>query len=282
MPVARIDDADDPRLAPYRDLLAHDAWRRGPSFVAESRQVVRALLGSRRFAVRSLLLTETAHGVLADALQQHPNVPVYVAPLPEVKRVVGFNFHRGCLALGDRGSDASVGDVLATGPRRLVVLEGATNPDNVGGVLRAARALGADAVVLSPDCCDPLYRKAVRVSMGAALQLPWAQSRDWAQALAEIRAAGFTLIALTPHDGSDVAALGDAIALPARTALLAGAEGDGLRAPTLAAADVRLRIPMVADVDSLNLVTACAIALDRLGWARSESAVAGARCRILR
>lgn len=279
MSLVHVDSADDLRLAAYRDLPAHDARRRATCFVAESRHVVRALLDSRRFAVRSVLLTATAHGALAEPLQRHAGVPVYVAPLPVLKRVVGFDFHRGCLALGERGTDASVADVLATGPRRLVVLEGASNPDNVGGVLRTARALGADSVLLSPDCCDPLYRKAVRVSMGAALQLPWAHAREWEPALAALRAAGFTLIALTPHDGSDVAAVGDGIALPTRVALLAGAEGDGLRPATLGAADLRLRIPMVAGVDSLNLVTACAVALDRLGWARSRTAVAGGRTR---
>jgi tRNA G18 (ribose-2'-O)-methylase SpoU len=189
---------------------------------------------------------------------------------------VGFDFHRGCVALGDRRADATLADVLATGALRLVVLEGASNPDNVGGVLRAARALGGEAAVLSPDCCDPLYRKAVRVSMGAALELPWTQSRDWRTSLDELRAAGFELVALTPHDGEDVADVG---ALPVRTALLLGAEADGLRRETLALAGVRLLIPMVPGIDSLNLVTACAVALDRLGWARGARAVAGARTR---
>jgi tRNA G18 (ribose-2'-O)-methylase SpoU len=276
MAIAYVDDADDPRLAPYRDLRSHEARRRAATFVAESRQVVRALLESRRFGVRSALLTGASLDALSDALRPHTDLPVYVAPLPVLKRVVGFDFHRGCVALGDRGTDATLADVLATGARRLVVLEGASNPDNVGGVLRAARALGADAVVLSPDCCDPLYRKAVRVSMGAALDLPWSRSRDWDTSLGELRGAGFELVALTPNDGEDVADLGP---LPDRTALLLGAEGDGLRRETLAIAGVRLRIPMVPGIDSLNLVTACAVALDRLGWARGPHAVAGALTR---
>jgi tRNA G18 (ribose-2'-O)-methylase SpoU len=279
MAIVYVDDADDPRLAPYRDLGSHDARRRAATFVAESRQVVRMLLVSRRFGVRSALLTEASLDALSDALRPHTDVPVYVAPLPVLKRVVGFDFHRGCVALGDRGTAATLADVLATGAQRLVVLEGASNPDNVGGVLRAAQALGADAVVLSPDCCDPLYRKAVRVSMGAALDLPWAQSRDWGASLAELRAAGFHMVALTPHDGDDVADAGGAIIRPVRTALLLGAEDDGLRPETLAVAAVHLRIPMVAGVDSLNLVTACAVALDRLGWARRPHAVAGAPTR---
>ncbi len=278
MPIAHIDKADDPRLDPYRALPAHDARRREACFVAEGREVVRELLCSRRFAVRSLLLTKSAHRALSGHLGRRADLPVYVAPLPVLKRVVGFDFHRGCLALGDRGAARSVADVLAAEPRRLVVLEGASNPDNVGGVLRTARALGADAVVLSPDCCDPLYRKALRVSMGAALELPWAQARDWEAEreppVALLRGAGFTLIALTPRGGVDVRALGVEIPLPARAALLVGAERDGLRAATLATADLRVRIPMAAGVDSLNLVTACAVALDRLGWARRGAVVA--------
>jgi len=279
VPVAHIDTADDPRLDPYRALPAHDAKRREPGFFAEGREVVRALLRSRRFAVRSILLTESARVALADHLEQRPDLPVYVAPLPVLKRVVGFDFHRGCLALGDRGVERSVADVLAAEPRRLVVLEGVSSLDNVGGVLRTARALGADAVMLSPDCCDPLYRKALRVSMGAALQLPWAHAHDWETewepSLARLRAAGVTLIALTPCGGVDVESLGTRISPRSRVALLVGAEHDGLRAATLAAADLRVRVPMVAGMDSLNLVTACAVALDRLGWARDGAVVAG-------
>ncbi len=279
MPVVYIDDAGDPRLAPYRELPAHDARRDQASFVAESTRVVRALLEGRRFAVRSALMTERARLALDEPLRLHAALPVYVASPPLLKRVVGFDFHRGCVALGERGADLRLDTLLAAGPRRLVVLEGATNPDNVGGVLRAAHALGADAVVLSPDCCDPLYRKAVRVSMGAVLALPWARARDWEPSLAQLRAAGFTCIALTPHDGHDVAALGDTIPIPERTALVLGAEGDGLRHATLAAADLRLRVPMLAGVDSLNLVTACAVALDRLAWARGAGMLAGVRTR---
>jgi tRNA G18 (ribose-2'-O)-methylase SpoU len=274
VPVVHIDTVEDPRLDPYRSLTAHDAKRRDERFVAESREVVRALLESRRFAVRSVLLTEPARIVLTEHLARRAEVPVYVAPLPVLKRVVGFDFHRGCVALGERGVERSAADLLAAGPRRLVVLEGASNPDNVGGVLRSARALGADAVLLSPDCCDPLYRKTVRVSMGAALALPWAQAHawegEWLPTLARLRASGFTLIALTPRGGIDVASVGDALSVSARVALLVGAEGDGLRPATLAGADLQVRVPMVAGVDSLNLVTACTVALDRFGWARNR------------
>ena len=264
MAVERVDTPDDPRLAPYRDLRLRETGQRCGLFVAETRDVVRQLLAGRRFGVHSVLLTDAARAPLADALAERPDVPVYLATPPVLKAVVGFDFHRGCVALGVRGTEASVDDVLAGLPRRLVLLEDVSNPDNVGGVLRAARALGAAGALLSPASGDPLYRKAIRVSVGAALLLPWARVTDWDAALARVRAAGFTLIALHPHDGVDVASL----AVPGRAALLLGAEGAGLRAATRTTADVTVRIPMAAGVDSLNVATACAIALERMGGAR--------------
>jgi len=268
MAVETIDTADDPRLAPYRDLRTHGAGRRDGLFVAESRDVVRQLLAGTRFGVHSVLLTPAGHASLAAALAQRRETPVYVASLPVLKAVVGFDFHRGCLALGVRGGEPSADEILAPGPRRLVLLEDVSNPDNVGGVLRVARGLAADAALLSTACCDPLHRKAIRVSMGAALALPWARVPDWDAAAARVRAAGFTLVALSPHHGTDVAALGAGVPVPSRTALLLGAEGRGLRAQTREAADITVRIPMAHGIDSLNVVTACAIALERLGGAR--------------
>jgi tRNA G18 (ribose-2'-O)-methylase SpoU len=268
MPLERVDDADDPRLAPYRDLPARDAGRHDGCFVAETREVVRQLLAGRRFTVRSVLLTEPALDALRGPLAAHPELPAYLAPLALLKRVVGFDFHRGCLALAERGADPGLTELLAHAPRRLVALEEVRNPDNVGGALRAARALGADGVLLSAGCCDPLYRKVVRVSMGAALLLPWARVADWDAALRALRAHGFGLLGLMPGAPTDVAALAGGAWLPERIALVAGTEGAGLRPSTLAAVDHRVRVPMAAGVDSLNVVAACAVALDRLGWAR--------------
>jgi tRNA G18 (ribose-2'-O)-methylase SpoU len=267
MAIIKIRSRDDPRISAYRALPAHDARRRDGLFVAETRTVVRQLLESTRFATRSVLLTESSRSSLDDCLARRPDVPAYVAPVRVLESIVGFEFHRGCVALGERGAEPALDDLLAEAPRRLVLLEGVNNPDNVGGVLRAARALGADAAVLSPGCCDPLYRKAVRVSMGAALTLPFTRVADWERAQARLRGAGFVLVALTPTGDRDVAALPPQDA--ERTALLVGAEGEGLRAESIAAADTAVRIPMVPGVDSLNLVTACAIALDRLGWSRN-------------
>ena len=267
MTVEKVDTPDDPRLAPYRDLRAPDSARRSGLFVAETRDVVRQLLASRRFGVHSVLLTDAAREALGDGLDGRPGLRVYLAAPHVLRAVVGFDFHRGCLALGVRDGGASVDDVLARGARRLVLLEDVSNPDNMGGVLRVARALGAHGGLLSPGCCDPLHRKAIRVSVGAALELPWARVSAWDAALIRVRNAGFTLVALDPRDGVDVAAIGS-VPVPSRTALLVGNEGTGLRATTRAAADLAIRIPMASGVDSLNVVTACAIVLERLGGAR--------------
>ena len=183
MPVEEVDTADDPRLLPFRDLRAPDAGRRDGLFVAETREVVRELLASRRFRTRYLLLTSRALEDLADVLAARAEVPVYVAPLPMLKAVVGFDFHRGCLGLGERGADSGLAEILDSAPRRLVVLDEVSNPDNVGGVLRVARALGADAVLLSSGSGDPLYRKTIRVSLGASLALPWARVTAWEKEL---------------------------------------------------------------------------------------------------
>ena len=271
MALERIATAGDPRLAPYRALPAHDGKRRSGLFVAETRQVVRQLVRDGRYRLHSVLLTEPAREALADCLSELERVPVYLAPLDVLKAVVGFDFHRGCVALAERGPEPSLaglldGGCLSDGSGQLILLEEVTNPDNVGGILRVARALGADAAVLSSGCCDPLYRKALRVSVGAALTIPWARATDWPAALAAVRDAGCRLIALTPDGDTDVTALdrcgGE------RVALVVGTEGVGLQRETVAAADLAVRISIVRGVDSLNVVTACAIALDRLGGAR--------------
>lgn len=269
MPVIPIDDADDARLADYRHVPDPELLRRGAIFVAEGRLVVRALLTRSRFAARSLLLTETSldalGGVLAPRLER---LPVYVVPHGVIEAVTGHNIHRGCLAVGERAEPPSVQALLGERPAaaRVVVLEQITNADNVGGVFRNAAAFAADAVVLGPNCCDPLYRKAIRVSMGAALYVAYAQAGRWPEALGDIKAAGFTVAALTPR--RDAVPI-DRFVLErgARTgpvAVLAGSEGEGLSDAALAAADVAVRIPMAEEVDSLNVATAIGIALHRL------------------
>src|SRR5262245_3868238 len=253
MPIEPIDDPTDPRVADYRALQDAELRRRHGLFVAESRAVVRALLASARFRTRSVLLTAPALESLRDALPAH--VPVYLTSHEVARAVVGFDFHRGCVALGERGAEPPLEALLrAPGPRVVLALEDVSNPDNVGGAFRNARAFGADLVLLSPACGDPLYRKAVRTSMGAALAVPFAHLADWADGLAQLRAAGYILAALTPEPAAlDLARLGAERPIPPRLALVLGAEGPGLRAETLAAADLRVRIAMAPGVDSLNV-----------------------------
>jgi tRNA G18 (ribose-2'-O)-methylase SpoU len=255
MPVERIAEADDPRLADYRDLRDAALRRRAGLFVAESRQIVHRLLGSR-FRVRSLLATEAALADLADVVGDE--LPVYVVSEATIRSVVGFNFHRGCIALGERGEEPALDALL--GGRLLVVLDRIANPDNVGGIFRNAMAFGVDGVLLSPECGDPLYRKAIRVSMGGTLRVPFARASDWPLALRRLRAAGHTLVALTPDGPFDLRA----VSAPERMALLLGAEGDGLGPAARAAAHLEIGIPMAASDLALNVATACGITLHHL------------------
>jgi tRNA G18 (ribose-2'-O)-methylase SpoU len=264
--LAWIERADDPRLAGYRDLRHRTP---GDTFVAEGRLLVRRLLAASRFRVRSVLATPAALTGLLDALSgAGAPLPVHVAPAAVIDRTIGFAFHRGCLALGERCPTAALEPLVAPAGRRiLVVLDDVTDPDNVGAIFRNAAAFGAAGVLLSPGSGDPLYRKALRVSMGGALAVPFARAADWSAALARLRAAGFTRVALTPGGGQDLAAL----AVPGRVALVLGAEGRGLGPAARAAGDVEATIPMAAGADSLNVATAAGIALYLL--ARAAAAV---------
>ena len=251
-----IAHADDPRLEGYRQLARRP---REGVFVAEGRLLVERLLVAPGFRARSLLGTPAAidglHACLRD-LAEPP--PIYVADPATLDAVVGFDFHRGCLALGEPVGLPSLDALLASAGRQLlVVLDEVTNPENVGAVFRNAAAFGAGGVVLSAGSADPLYRKALRVSMGAALAVPFARATSWPDALTSIRAAGFTLIALTPDAPDTIAALG----CPPRAALVIGAEGTGLGRATREAADVAIAIPMASATGSLNVATAAAIAL---------------------
>ena len=212
-----------------------------------------------------MLTTASALEGLRDLLEPFGDrLPIYLARATTLRAVVGVNFHRGCLAVGERRAEPALEELLA-GSRVLVLLEGISNPDNVGGVFRNAMAFGADAVVLSPGCGDPLYRKALRASMGAALLTPFAHLPDWPAGLGRLRAAGFTLIALTPHpDAVDIAELGRGLTIPERVALLLGAEGEGLSPAARAAAHLAVTIRMAGRGQSLNVATASGIALHRL------------------
>ena len=185
-----------------------------------------------------------------------------MAPEETLGRVVGFNFHRGCLAVGERSAELPLDALLDT--RLLVVLEGVTNPDNVGGVFRNAMAFAAGGVLLAPGCSDPLYRKAIRVSMGGTLVVRFARAAPWPGALARLREHGFTIVALTPDGDVDVAELGTSRPVPERVALLLGAEGESVSPAARAAADVAVAIRMAGRGHSLNVATASGIALHRL------------------
>lgn len=260
MTTVRIDAADDPRLAPFRDVADPELVRRRGQFVAEGRLVVRRVIEDGGYRVRAVLVNEAALVQLAPTLARLPTeAPVYVCDTAAFIMLTGYNIHRGCLALVDRRPPAALETVVA-GARTIVVLEAVANADNIGAVFRSSAAFGCRAVVLSPTCCDPFYRKAIRTSMGAVLRVPFASGAPWPGALATIRAAGFVIAALTPRDPA-VALDTFARERPPRVALLAGTEGHGLSAEAEARADVRVRIPISDAVDSLNVATAVAIAL---------------------
>ena len=263
----RIDDPTDPRLADYRDLKDAALRVRQGLFIAESREVVRKLLGGGRFRTRSVLLTPPGLEGMRDVMEAaDPAVRILLTRQDIVRAVVGYNFHQGCVAIGERGTEPSRHELLDPPGRRLVLaLEDITNPDNIGGIFRNALAFGADGVLLSPTCADPLYRKAIRVSIGGSLSVPFARLGDWHGDLRRLREAGYAVIALTPRGAVvDIAELGTTRPVPERVALLLGAEGAGLTASARGAADLEARIPMAPGVDSLNVATACGIALHRL------------------
>ena len=256
----RIADANDPRLADYRLPAATEPARRD-TFVVEGRLLVRKLIASR-FALRSVLTTHNGLPEIERALAvRGEGTSVYLAEPDTIARVLGFAFHRGCLAVAARPASPTLDELLVRTRGTVLGLEGVTNPDNIGGVFRNAAAFGADGVVLSPGCGDPLYRKAARVAMGGSLAVPFVHAPDWPAALARFKAAGFALVALVPDaDAVELCAL----RVPARVALLLGAEGEGLSAATRAAADVVATIGMVPGADSLNVATASGIALYHL------------------
>lgn len=266
MGLIAVDDVDDARLRAYRLLADHRALATAGLFVAEGRLVVARLLvaaarpGRWHGVVESVLLSPAARTQMAATVEAHPDVPVYIAPQAVMNALAGFNIHRGCLALARRPTAVAVDDDVVAGARRVIVLEGVNNPDNVGGIFRAASALGADLVLLGPGCGDPLYRKAVRTSMGAVLDLPWRMALDWPADLTRLRSAGLTVLALTPDPTA--LSLPGVTPVPPRVALLAGAEGTGLTPDAVAAADRSCTIPMASrGADSLNVTTAVAIAL---------------------
>ncbi|BCZ22945.1 RNA methyltransferase [Mycobacterium senriense] len=259
--VQDVADPHDPRLDDFRDLNSVDRRPDLPSgkglVIAEGVLVVQRMLASR-FRPHALLGTDRRLAELEDDLAGSA-VPFYRASADVMAQVIGFHLNRGVLAAARRVAEPSVADVIARA-RTVAVLEGVNDHENLGSIFRNAAGLGVDAVVFGSGCADPLYRRAVRVSMGHALLVPYARAACWPGELETLREKGFQLMAMTPQ--------GTACALPEamttardhRVAVLVGAEGPGLTPATLRRSDVRVRIPMSRGTDSLNVATAAALA----------------------
>jgi tRNA G18 (ribose-2'-O)-methylase SpoU len=259
--IHRIEREDDPRLDDYR-RVGDPQWLKAHGlFVAEGRYVVVRLLASGGYDVESLLLTPAALRALDTELNAVDTI--YVADQRLVNAITGFNFHRGCLAIARRPAASADFSTFATA-RRLVVLEGVANPDNIGGIFRSAAALGADGVILDPTAGDPLYRKAIRTSMGAVFRRPFSRADAWPDALDTLRAMGFMLVALSPRGVPSLDVFASSVSPGSRIALLAGSEGFGLPPDSYNRADAVVRIPVDPLSDSLNVVVAVSIALHRL------------------
>ncbi len=267
----RIDDPADPRLDDYRGLtdtaLRLRSEAEGGLYIAESFKVIERAIGAGH-RPRSVLTQERwAPGIRE--LLAHADVPVYVAPDAVVEAVAGFPVHRGALAAMHRPEPLPVADVIA-GARTVLILEGLIEHANVGAAFRAAAALGADAVLVSARCADPLYRRSVRVSMGTVFQVPWTRFADWAALRADLAAERIAVAALALRE--------DALTLdvyagvrPERVALAFGSEGPGLSAEALGSADAVVTIPMAGRVDSLNVGSTVAVVL----WALQHPPRAG-------
>ncbi|QNE34170.1 TrmH family RNA methyltransferase [Leifsonia shinshuensis] len=262
MQIQRVTDLTADGLADY-SRLTDVALRRvsepeGGLYIAESTKVItRALAAGHR--PRSVLLQEQWLDDVAPLLDAYPDVPVYVGEPALLEQLTGYHLHRGALAAMHRPVLPDP-RVLLEGARRVVVLEDIVDHTNVGAIFRSVAGLGADAVLVSPRCADPLYRRSVRVSMGTVLQVPWTRIPEWDEAAPLLHEAGFEIAALALAD--DAVGL-DAYAAraPERAALVFGSEGDGLSRRALAAADTVVTIPMLHGVDSLNVASASAVVL---------------------
>ena len=265
MPIVPVADLDDPRLADYAHLRAPSRRmaleRERGIFTVEGRLSIEALLASR-YRVRSLFVAE--EHVQRVATLVHTDAPIFTMPARAMEAVTGVHFHRGVLAVAERPALPPVADLVADASR-VLVLEAVNDHENIGALFRNAAAFGVDGVILDPTTTDPLYRRSTRVSLGHVLRVPFARMADggWDAAMHDLRAAGFTTLALTP--AVDAEPLGPVVAeRPTKVALLVGAEGPGLTPDALASADRRVRIPMALGVDSVNVATAAAIALSAL------------------
>lgn len=254
-----IDDPCDPQIAPYRFVKERDLKREDGLFVAEGEVVVRHLLGQKIFRAHSLLVTPTHAEKFEALLNDLPAPPpLYVAQRDILDEIAGFPLHRGILGLGCRRAAMPLHDALTPLPSRALVLcaVGIANHDNMGSLYRNAAAFGVDLLVLDKSCCDPLYRKAIRVSVGAALTVPTAFAEDAGEMMDGLEAHGFSCLALSPGAENLLAD----IPSTSRLALMLGSEGTGLPREALLRA-MTARIAMAAGWDSLNVAATAAIAL---------------------
>ena len=254
--IERIGDACDPRLSDYRELKDQVARREiegDEFFIAEGPLAIERLLVSGH-RLRSVLVSKQKFERLIEWLEPL-DVPVYVVDKALLHDIAGFNLHRGAIAAADRQASPSLAEILTTA-RRVAVLEGLNDPENLGAIARSGRALGIDALVLDPTCIDPYTRRTVRVSMGEILFLPTCRFDDLSVALTELHTNGFETWAMTPApDRVDIWTLDP----PERLAVMLGAEGPGLSRRALHAATRRVRLPIRSDVDSLNVGAAAAV-----------------------
>ena len=261
MNLVRLDSAADPRVADYAQLTDTALRRRREPaegmYIAESSKVLRRAIAAGH-TPRSFFLTDKWLEDLRDVIDRFPEVPVFVGTPEVLEAITGFHLHRGAMAAMHRPAPLPVEDVLA-GARRVAVLEDIVDHTNVGAIFRSAAAMGMDAVLLSPQCADPLYRRSIRVSMGTVFQIPWARLPEWPEDVGVLRDAGFTTAALELAD--------DAITLDElerrsydKLALVLGTEGAGVKEQTLDRVDLTVMIPMRAGVDSLNVAAASAVA----------------------
>ncbi|NLB46318.1 MAG: RNA methyltransferase [Microbacteriaceae bacterium] len=262
MRIIPISALDDPRLADFTSLtdvaLRQTLEPSGGLYLAESAKVIdRALRTGHR--PRAVLTLEQWLPSLRKSLHDYPETPVFVGEPAQHESLTGFHMHRGAIASMHRPAPVDPSELLSSS-RRLVVLEDLGDHTNVGAIFRSIAALGADGVLLTPSCADPLYRRAVRVSMGAVFQVPWARLPEWKQAGPMIRDAGFELVSFALDDAAeDLATFAEQS--EEKLALLFGNEGQGLSRRALASSTKLVTIPMEHEVDSLNVATAAAVAL---------------------
>jgi tRNA G18 (ribose-2'-O)-methylase SpoU len=261
--VLEIDRLDDPRLADFAHrtdvALRHDQKTAHGLYIAESALVLERAVGAGHRPRAVLCLGGSVPEAIAALGPFADETPIFTGDADLLAELTGYALHRGIVASLDRPPLASV-DALLSAARRVVIVENVTDPTNVGAIFRSAGAIGADAILVTPRCSDPFYRRAIRVAMGTVLQVPWTRTGDWDELGPQLVAHGFTTAALALTDAS-VSLRAFAATAPERVALVLGTEGEGLTDAALAASDVVVRIPMRHGIDSLNVAAAAAVAM---------------------